>query len=337
MRVVGFFVLAFCFTGVVAQDSLRAYYIQEYPDRFSLWPVLKQRSLSFAVRDRSEEKNRINYYPNNSFSLGVGAYIFDVAIEATFAIPLNEKSKQLYGESDVRDIQVNLLAKKFAADVYYQKYTGFYIDDRRTTIPSGTPYPQRADIDTRNFGLGGIYVFNNRKFSLRSAFNYVDQQLRSKGSFILGGTINTFKLDADSVVLTEASRAELGEGADFDMLRSTTVSLTPGYSYTLIWRKLFLNGTLAIGPAHHWIRFREMGDEKNDITINSTSYLRLGIGYNSDRFFGGLGFSAQARTILYGDLHVVNTTSMFRAVVGYRFREIGILEKRAVDFIPMGL
>lgn len=337
MRVLVLLFFVFLFTGVTAQDSLRAYYIQDYPERFSLWPVLKQRSLSFAVRDRQEEKNRINYYPNNSFGLGVGGYIFDVAIEATFAIPLNEKSKQLYGESDVRDLQVNLLAKKFAFDVYYQRYTGFYIDDRRTVIPSGTPYPQRADIDTRNFGIGGIYVFNNRKFSLRSAFNYVDQQLRSKGSFILGGTINSFKLAADSVVLTEASRAELGEGADFDMLRSTTVSLTPGYSHTFIWRKLFLNGTLAVGPAHHWIRYQETGVQKDDITINSTSYVRLGVGYNSDRFFGGLGFSAQSRTILYGDLHVVNTTSMFRAVVGYRFREIGILEKRAVDFIPMGL
>ncbi|MBX2967598.1 MAG: DUF4421 family protein [Cyclobacteriaceae bacterium] len=334
-------VVILCFVALVccevsAQDSLRAYYIQDYPERFSLWPVLKQRSLSFAVRDRNRHLPRVNYQPNNSFLLGVGGYVFDLAVEATVAIPLNEKSKYIYGQSDVRDLQVNLLAKSFAADVYYQKYAGFYIEDKRTLIPTGFPYPQRGDIDTRNFGINGIYVFNNRKFSLRSAFNYVDQQMRSMGSFILGGTINSFKLNADSVVLTEVSRAELGEGAAFNELRNTTISITPGYSYTFIWRNFFVNGTFAIGPAHHWIRYSEAGVEQRDITINSTSYLRLGIGYNSNRYFGGIGFMAQSRTILYGDLQLVNTTSMFRMVAGYRFRKIGILKKRASDFIPKG-
>lgn len=314
-------------------DSLRAYYIQEYTDRFMVWPVLKQRSLSFSVRDRRQLKQRIDFYPNTSFTLGVGAYLFETVIEVTFAIPLDEKRKAIYGESTARDLQVNMLSKKFAGDIYYQKYSGFYIDDKRISVPSGAPFTQRADIVTRNFGIGGIYVFNNRKFSLRSAFNYVDRQVHSRGSFIIGAAINSFKLTADSVVLTPSALPAFGEGSAFELIRGTTLSIAPGYSYTLVWRKFFVNGTFALGPAHHWIRYREGNSVEDDITINTASIVRLGLGYNSDRYFGGLGFSAQSRAVNFGDTRFINTTSMFRAVVGYRFKEFGILKKRAIDFI----
>jgi hypothetical protein len=43
------FILSF-YSGAFAQqpvDSLRAFYIQEYPNDFFIWPVLKYRSLFF--------------------------------------------------------------------------------------------------------------------------------------------------------------------------------------------------------------------------------------------------------------------------------------------------
>lgn len=316
-------------------DSLRAYYIQEYPDRFFIWPVLKQRSLTFDIQDKEEKKRKIEFLPNNRFTLGAGFYLFELGFEVTFLIPLAESSKTIYGESEARDLQLNILAKKWGADVYYQKYSGFYIKDSDNPVPPGMPYPQRADLVSRNYGASGVYIFNHRKFSLRSSFTYADRQLKSKGSVLLYATINSFRVTADSALLETPVQNSLGDGSGFRALRYTTVSVAPGYSYNLVWRKFFLNGTVAIGPAHHWINYEEeSGAKRYDISINSTGIARIALGYSSDRFFGGLGFSAQARIVTFEDVRVSNSTNLFKILVGYRFKEFGLLKKRIWDIQP---
>jgi hypothetical protein len=331
-----------CFSGgaVSAQeryDSLRAYYIEEFPEHFALWPVLKQRKLSFTVRDKVGGKERINFQPNNSFSLGVGGIVFDLLVEVTFAIPLNEKKTETYGETKVRDFQTNVLAKRFALDAYYQQYSGFYIDDKNYIISPGQPFPQRDDIYTRNYGINGIYVLNHRKFSLRSAFNYFDRQKKSNGSIIVGGLFNVFKIKADSAIIPGSTRPDFGQGNSFDVLRNTTLSIGAGYSYTYIWKKLFANATASVGPAQNWITYAEQNTEKTYGQVNAFTSLRFGLGYNSNRYFGGISYTTQTRGVTFDDIRFSSTSSMIRMVAGYRFKKVGILKKRAVDLIPTGL
>ncbi len=336
------FLIVLCVHSVVGAaqesvDSLKAHYIEEFPERFALWPVLKQRELSFTVRDRDGDKERINFNPNNTFSLGAGGILFDLLVEVAFAIPLNEKRTEIYGESKVRDFQANVLAKRFALDAYYQKYSGFYINDNNTIIPSGQPFPQRADISTRNYGINGIYVLNHRKFSLRSAFNFFDRQKKSRGSVIVGGLFNVFKIKADSAIIPGTSRPQFGQGSYFDGLRNTTFSIGAGYSYTYIWKDFFANATASIGPAQNWIRYEEQNVEKTEGLMNAITSLRFGLGYNSNRYFGGISYSTQTRAVTFDDVRFSSTSSMIRMVAGYRFKKVGILKKRAVDFIPSSL
>ncbi len=316
-------------------DSLRAHYIQEYPDHFFIWPVIKQRSLTFDIQNKAQKGRKIEFVPNNRFTLGAGFYLFELGFEVTVAIPLDESSKSIYGESDARDLQLNILSKKWGADVYYQKYSGFYLKDSENPVPPGMPYPQRTDLVTRNYGVSGVYIFNHRKFSLRSSFTYAERQLKSKGSVLLYATVNSFKLTADSALLEPAVQLSVGDGSGFSALRYTTISMAPGYSYNLVWKKFFLNGTITIGPAHHWINYEEeSGLKRDDISINSTGTARIAVGFNSDRLFGGLGFSAQARIVTFEDVRVSNSTNLFKILVGYRFKEFGVLKKRVWDVDP---
>lgn len=321
--------------GQASVDSLRNHYIQEYPDHFFVWPVLKQRSLTFDVSDRNNRIRRVEFIPNSRFSMGAGVYLFELLVEVAFAVPLGEESYRLYGETEARDWQINMLSKKWGADVYYQKYEGFYKKDSRVTIRPGEPFQQRPDLQTRNFGLSGFYVFNHRRFSLRSSFNFADRQLHSAGSLIVYGTINSFKTLEDSVLLSPSVQADIGPGSAFSKLKYVTLSVAPGYSHNFIWRKFFLNTTLVTGPAHHWIVYRnEQGDLQYDISINSTAVLRLALGYSNDRWFCGTSFSSQARIVKYENVRVSNNTNLFRIQVGYRFPEKGILKKKAWEFLP---
>ncbi|MDW8330508.1 MAG: DUF4421 family protein [Cyclobacteriaceae bacterium] len=338
----GWAVLIFCAVlgakSLAQKDSLRSYYIQEYPDHLFIWPVLKQRSLTIDVSDRNNRIRKVQFIPNNRFSLGAGMYVFDLMVEVGFAVPIDEENERLYGETRARDWQINLLSREWGADVYYQKYEGFYIKDSRVTIPPGSPYPQRPDLSTRNFGVSGFYVLNHRRFSLRSSFNFADRQIRSQGSWIVYGTLNSFRALGDSALLSPQAQADIGKGSDFSSLQYTTLSLAPGYSYNLIWRKFFLNGTLLTGPAHHWIVYRDsLNRLQYDISINSTAVVRFALGYSNDRWFCGISFSSQARIVKFEDVRVSNNTNLFRLQVGFRFAEKGLLKKRAWDFIPFKL
>lgn len=315
-------------------DSLRERYIKRFPDYFFIWPVVKQRSTSFDIENLPNKTEKLSYKPNGNYGLGVGMYIFEIGFEVTFSVQPKTSTQYLYGHSRVSDLQANILGKNWGLDLFTQNYNGFYRTDKNIAVPANTPYPQRPDISTWNTGINGIYLFNKNKYSIRAAYNFSERQLKSGGSFLLSGTLNTFSLRADSSIYGAKYEPQFGSQNDFKKLDYTTLSIAPGYAYTLVFKNLFLNSSLSIGPANHWVHY-EAYFSKDLITLNSFVDFRLAVGYNSDRFFSGISFITQARNIKLEQVQFTSANSIFKVVVGYRFREFGILKKRAWDFIPI--
>jgi hypothetical protein len=315
-------------------DSIRDLYIKKFPNHFFLYPLIRQRSLSFELekRDRTET---LTYRPNNTYSLGVGFYVFELGFELGFAVPIDEKKTATYGKSRSRDWQFNAYGKKWGLDAFYQKYKGFYISDKVNPVAANAAFPQRSDIVSRNFGITGNYVFNDEKFSFRSIYNFSERQLFSAGSFLAFAAINSFKLSADSSIIDTKQEVIFGKNVSFKDLSYTSISIAPGYTYSLIFKNFFINGSLALGPSQHWIKYRlEAGDEKTDATINTFVATRIGIGYNGDKLFGGVAFVSQGSIVRFEDVQFSNNNGSFKILVGYRFKETGILKKRVWDLIP---
>jgi hypothetical protein len=318
--------------GQHAVDSTKSRYIEQFSDKFFIWPVFKKRSLSFEISNRDQGSEKVNYKPNSSFSAGLGIYLFEVGAEITFSIPVSDKNQDTYGSTETREFHANLIGKGWGMDVFRQKYNGFYFPDRSGS--SSATIIKRPDIELTNTGINGIYVFDKKRFSLKSAYNYSERQIKSGGSFIITGNLNTFRLTADSVILTQQSNQPTST-SDFELMRYTTLSVAGGYTYTLVYRSFFLNGALSIGPAHNWILHTRPGEqEQYDIAVNTFSDIRVALGYNSDRFFGGMSLVAQSRNIRFDNIKFSNTNTIAKLLIGYRFKEAGILKKRAKDYIP---
>jgi hypothetical protein len=129
---------------------------------------------------------------------------------------------------------------------------------------------------------------------------------------------------------------EWGQGSSFEEVRFTSLGLAPGYSYNFVFGKFFLNMTLAIGPAHYWMRYQlSEVDVENDIRINVYSLGRVGFGYNGDRIFAGLTLISQARDLRFEDIRFNNSMSTAKFIVGFRFLEKGVLKERAIDHAPI--
>jgi hypothetical protein len=316
------------------KDSVRDQYIRRFPDHFFLYPVLKQRLLSFELQ-KTDRTSTLTFKPNSAYNFGMGAYLFELAFDLTFAVPINEQRRELYGKSHARDLQLNILGKSFGLDAFYQRYTGFYKMDSNSPVTGGMPYPQRKDIESKNYGFTGSYIFNKEKFSFRSVYNFAERQLSSKGSFVMSASLSRFNLSADSSILNAGEEVTFGKQVSFTRLRYTTLGIAPGYTYSLIFKSFFLNGTLSIGPANHWITYRLQGErDRYETTINTFAAARIGIGYNGERFFGGVTFITQGSTVKFENVQFSNNNSTFRMLIGYRFRESGFLKKRVWDLVP---
>lgn len=323
-------------TAAAPGDTLRDRYVKRYPDHLFVYPLVKQRSSSFTIQRRNIDQQALTFQPNLSVSLGLGLYVFDVGVELAYNVPIDERSTAQYGTSDVRDLSGLIVGNNWGLDFFTQKYEGFYVAGlpRVSLLDNGVAV--RSDITLRSSGVNGFYVFNKRSFSLRSAYNFAERQYTSGGSWVLAGTFNTSNFDSDSVVLTKRLRANAGIGKTFGDLTFTTFSLAPGYTYNLIFKNWFLNISLAWGPAHHWIFYvDETGRPRYDIIINTFIDNRIALGYNSDRWFGGVSFVNLMRQVKFSEFQVTTNATNFKLLVGYRIPEKGILKKRAWDFLPL--
>ncbi len=319
-----------------SQDSVHNKYIKSYSDKFFLWPVLKQRTLSFEIQNPKQLGNSVNFKPNNAYGVGLGMYLFDLGIELVFAVPVEHDKEVSRGKTTAQDIQLNIISRKWGGDIFYQRYNGFYLDNPDSPLKAGA-YPQRPDVQTQNIGATAFYVFNSGKFSLRSAFTFADRQLKSSGSFLFSTGFNAFRFTADSVIVNNHYATRIGLINPFTQLDHQTLSFAPGYSYNLIIKKFFINGTFSVGPAIQWISYEDASDNRvSHTTVNTFADFRIAMGYSTDRFFTGVTFAAQTRNARFEDIQFSNSSSTYRLLFGFRFTEVGILKKSVWSLLPGG-
>ena len=89
---------------------------------------------------------------------------------------------------------------------------------------------------------------------------------------------------------------------------------------------------MALGPGNNWMKYhQDDGIDGSAFKLNLFVAARLSLGYNGDRFFGGLTFMNQGRGAKLEDVQMTNTQSTFKILFGMRFRESGFLTKRIWD------
>jgi hypothetical protein len=318
-------------------DSLRSTHIRDFADHSYVGAVLKQRNLNFRMTSRLNADQTFLYKPNTSYSTGLALSFFNVGIEATVSIPINVKNQERYGASKVKDLSISSQGNQWLADAYLQKYSGFYVNTP-IAVNSKQTYEHRSDLKAANMGVSFTYIFNHKKFSMRSAYLFTEQQKSNSGSVLFSYVLSSFNLSADSALVPSAKWKDVGAGSSVKNIRFTSLGIAPGYSYNFIYKKFFVNTTLTLGPAHYWIEYQFMdGTIKNDIRINFYSSFRIGLGYNGDHFFSGISYSTHGRSVRFEEINFKNSIETFRVVVGYRFLEKGIFTKSPMDLIPKKL
>jgi hypothetical protein len=317
-------------------DSIHNQYVKSYRDHFFFWPVIKRRRLAFELENPTAPNlGNLRFLPNNSFSAGVGAQLFDVSFELSAAIPVDEYDQERYGTSESRDLSAAVSGTNWSIDGVIREYNGFYLANPEVLPTPAEPYPVRPDITLSDLGIYGIYAFNKNKFSLWSSYSHSEAQLKSAGSVVLVGAITSTHLFADSIIVSPEALQKIGVVTTFADFQTNTLAIGTGYSYSFIYSKLFFNFSFSLGPAHHWIQYKGRDNVTHyDIAINSYTDARVAAGFNGDRFFGGISFMSQTMGTKVEEIRINTQTMAFRMLVGYRIKESGFMAKTWRDFFP---
>ncbi|HEY0978641.1 MAG TPA: DUF4421 domain-containing protein [Flavobacteriales bacterium] len=236
------------------------------------------------------------YLPNNKFNFGFGASYRALTLNIGVGIPVLNRDQDRYGTTKYIDAQANLYTKRWATNLFLQRFSGYYIGSH-TKAEIGfiqpTEFPTRRDLVQFNVGASSVHIFNNDRFSYRASFNQDAWQRKSQGSWLLGGYATYFQLRSDSSLVPDALSDQFEPG--LHMRRGTFWDVGPsgGYAYTLVMKEhWFITGSAVLGAGASFQRVETetpLG-ERGTIAVTGPGWhaqFRAGGGYNSEhRYFG---------------------------------------------------
>ncbi|MDF1672649.1 MAG: DUF4421 family protein [Vicingaceae bacterium] len=269
-------------------------YYTDYSDQLLLkmMSVVKSNSLEIVNKNGMEF---LELKPHGISSLGFGFNYKWLGLGIAFGLPASAQDEKIYGKTSRFDFQLNIYSKKFVIDAFAQNYRGFHISNPTAlTTWDSIPFPQRDSMQTLSVGVGGYYVFNNKKLSYKAAYVRNAVQKKSAGSFLLGGYYNIdyagFDPGATSFFVPKYFPQEVQDSFALSAYRSINYGISFGYTYTFVfWKRFFINLTAIPGiGAQRLIVFSSSG-EKNTSTGGASRFVaRSALGYENKHFLIGL-------------------------------------------------
>ncbi len=245
-------------------------YIASHKRMYGVKVMASNDFLALEYAYKGDEK--FKYDSNKPFSLGVGFMWGTSSLSFSQGFSFLKDSRK--GKTKATDFQYHHYGDKFLVDLYFKQYKGFYLNEEKD-IADIVKYP---DLRINMYGVLYQYVFNNKRYSIAAANDQSKRQLKSAGTWLVGGSF---------------FYTALRNIPDFDVeykdYEKKTYQFGPsvGYGYNwVLWDDLLLAGSVVFGVNG---AFEENLLTKNThFIVNPTMGARLSISYyKNDWVFSG--------------------------------------------------
>lgn len=231
-------VLVFTLFGL-GQSRIDTAYIQPYRKQLSITPFVSHPSLRLRAYGKT-------YHPNSPLNMGIGAVFNNTVINLQSTLAgFSLANLNTYGKTRFTGFQVHHYGRKWITDVFYEHYRGFYYKDGNTH--SVTSYP---DLTSWRTGAEATFLFNGNRYSSRAAFQQKEMQVKSAGSWVLGG---------GAYVTYVGNPADIGF-TESNGTAQLQINLNTGYAYSLVLDKHWLLSGMATGGINWGNDWQELMD-----------------------------------------------------------------------------
>lgn len=295
MRV--FFIILFfisSFSSAIAQkkgwDS--TYYVK-YKDKLIISIFQSYRNYGMALSQKltsdSLKTSEIDYIAESNLVSGIEINYDKFSFSFGWKNPSNKVAQK--GDTKYRNLSFNIGGNKWILENSYRSYKGFYNKNTSrydTSFHTTGIYDQNPRLTSESYKTKFLFFTNANKFSFKSGYSCNYHQLKSAFSFVLSGNIYYNRVNSDSSFFPIPVRQYYDTHQSLNGLNVFALSVYGGGSLNLVlWKHLFMNFTLIIGPEEQWRNYHYL-EPHHSQTLFYTSVsgdFRASIGYNHKHFF----------------------------------------------------
>lgn len=252
---------------------------------------------TFTLNELGQNTNTIEYEPNIPGLSKVGLNYDGFGA----AISLRNSAKELNtqkGHSQFIDVQLNYHNTIWGIDLYYQKYSGFFIKNSNQLGQNNGSFFLLPDLNYAHHGIMGRYSLTKSDFSLSGLMNQSDNVKETSGQYFVAGGIQQYRLDSDQTIVPTSL---LGRNEDMDKLRELrTISLNLGLGAGKYWvsDSHYFIGTLLDVIGTLGLYDYKLTDKTLHSSYATISYnLKVGLGYAGESWKYGLSFYNDVTTV----------------------------------------
>lgn len=227
---------------------------------------------------------------------------------------------------------ISLYSSTVGLDYIYNKNNGDFTITKTKGFGNNVRDVHFDGMKTYTNSLNIYYIFNHKKFSYPAAFSQTTQQKKSCGTWKLGFMYSHQKLAFDYTKLpsellsTEDGGTGIYDELKFDKINYYDYSINFGYAYNWVFARNMLFAISASPAIGYKFSKGQAIDHKqlfSSHNINFDVVGRLGLVWNTNRFFAGFSSILHAYTYRKSHFKVSNAIALTNIYVGFNFRPKG--------------
>lgn len=274
--------------------------IEVFPKNFLFKPKFVYPEVVFNVTSRKKNGESFNWKPAMPGIVGAAIRIKKVYVSAMFKLPASKSLQEKYGNTEFRDIYVNIQGRIVSWGIYYRDYKGFYLNDYQKFYSNWNKdslgYPKSSDLHVIESGLNLGFNFN-KNFSMNAAFAQSERQKKGAGSFLVTLSERYQRIETGANIVPPGQQDNYPnldnlQGGDF-----FTTILSFGSGYQFVYKKFHLTPVVLLGTGVQFQSYLQNNFKRFWVNVPTYANGRAQLGYNGDNFFANIIYSIEFNTV----------------------------------------
>ncbi len=277
-------------------------YYKKYRDRIIISYFQSYKKYNIDITQKlvtdSIGKSNLGYISEANLISGLEFNYDKINIQIGFKSPATETNLRTKGKTNFKNLALNIGGNKWILENSYRKYSGFYNNNTAvydTNFKHTGIYTQLPNLNSIAYKTKFLFFTNANKFSFKSGYSCNYRQLKSAFSFVLVASLNYNRINSDSSLIPRPINDYYSNYKSINGLNTFATGVYGGGSLNIvIWKALFANLTVVIGPEWQWRNYHYLENNTTQKLFYSSisGDTRASLGLNFKNFFILLSGSA---------------------------------------------